>query len=125
MELSQEVAKQAGEKISKAKQELQENKDSFILFLKESLNDRKDHVNFFKKIICFQFIANLILVIAIVCLSIYFIHSTNKQSKESNQQFVELNQQFMDFVNETDFYYEVELLNEYSDLNTNNLNVTK
>lgn len=118
MELSQEVAKQAGEKISKAKQELQENKDSFILFLREMVDDSKEHVKFLRRIIVGLLIIVLVLIAGMIALNIYNQHTIKKMAKENNQQLI-------DFINETDFYYEVELLNEYSNLNTNNLNVTK
>lgn len=114
MELSQEVAKQAGEKISKAKEELQQNKDSFILFLREMIDDSKEHVKFLRRIIISLLIIILVLISGMVALNIYNQNAIKKMSKENNQQL-------MDFITQTDFYYEVEMLNEYSDFNYNNV----
>ena len=71
-----------------------------------------------RKIIKGMFAFCIILVLAIVGLTIFSIRNSNKQSKEFNQQL-------MDFINETDFYYEVELKNESSNFNTNNMNLKK
>ena len=118
MPLSEQVAKEASQKINKLDKELNENKDSFIFFLKDVLSDSKANVKFLKKIICFQFIGIIMLICGIIGIAIYCQNSTNKQYKESTKQF-------MDFINETDFYYEVELMNEYSDNNKNVMNVNK
>ena len=118
MELSQEVAKQAGEKISKAKKELEDNKDSFNLFLRETINDSKEHVSFLKKIIkalsVFFAIFILIAMFGLISMGMYNQHLIKKMSDENTKQL-------MDFINSTDFYYEVELMNENSDHNFNNL----
>lgn len=118
MELSQEVAKQAGEKISKAKKELEENKDSFNLFLRETINDSKEHVSFLKKIIkalsVFFAIFIFVAMLGLITMGMYNQHLIKKMSDENTKQL-------MDFINSTDFYYEVELMNENSDHNFNNL----
>ena len=116
--LSEHVAKEASQQINKLDKELNENKDSYIFFLKDVVNDGKDHVRFLRKIIKGLFVFCIILVLAIVGLTIFSIRNSNKQSKEFNQQL-------MDFINETDFYYEVELKNESSNFNTNNMNLKK
>lgn len=116
--LSEHVAKEASQQINKLDKELNENKDSYIFFLKDVVNDGKDHVRFLRKIIKGLFVFCIILVLAIVSLTIFSIRNSNKQSKEFNQQL-------MDFINETDFYYEVELKNESSNFNTNNMNLKK
>ena len=116
--LSEHVAKEASQQINKLDKELNENKDSYIFFLKDVVNDGKDHVKFLRKIIKGMFAFCIILVLAIVGLTIFSIRNSNKQSKEFNQQL-------MDFINETDFYYEVELKNESSNFNTNNMNLKK
>lgn len=114
MPLSQHVAKEASQQINKLDKELNENKDSFIFFLKDVINDNKQHVKVKNKVICFLCGLVLILILALVGLSIYFINLSNKQAKESTKQF-------MEFLNESEFYYEVELMNENSDYNFNNL----
>ena len=116
--LSEHVAKEASQKINKLNNELEDNKDSFILFLKEVVGDSRDHVRFLRKVIIGLFIALCLSIAGLIGLSVYHQYSTNKQSKETTKQI-------MDFMNQFDFYSEVEILNELSDYNNNNLNIRK
>ena len=121
IELSQEVAKQAGEKITKVKEELEENKDSFNLFLRETINDSNENVKFIRKsnrVLSILFgVFAIIALCAIVLLSMYNQHLVKQMADENTQRL-------MDFINSTEFYYDVELTNENSDFNYNNL-ITK
>lgn len=116
--LSEHVAKEASQQINKLSNELEGNKDSFIFFLKDVVNDGRNHVNFLRKIIGFLFITIIVLILGLIALSVYHQYSTNKQAKESTKQI-------MDFFNDFDFYSEVELMNEDANFNYNNLNVNK
>lgn len=118
MPLSEHVAKEASQKINKLNNELEDNKDSFILFLKEVVGDSRDHVKFLRKIIIGLFIALCLSIAGLIGLSVYHQHATSKQAKENTKQI-------MDFFNEFDFYSEIELMNEESDFNYNNVSVTK
>lgn len=118
MELSQEVAKQASEKIIKAKKELEENKDSFNLFLKETISDSNENARFVRKsnrLLSLLFgIFAIVALCGIILLSMYNQNLVKKMADENAKRM-------MDFINSTDFYYEVELKNESSDYNYNNL----
>lgn len=118
IELSQEVAKQAGEKITKVKEELEENKDSFNLFLRETINDSNENVKFIRKsnrVLSILFgVFAIVALCAIVLLSMYNQHLVKQMADENTQRL-------MDFINSTEFYYDVELKNENSDFNYNNL----
>lgn len=89
MPLSEHVAKEASHKITKLDKELNENKDSFIFFLKDVINDNKQHAKFLKKIIYILCGIVLTLIIALASLSVYFVNLSNKQSKETTKQFME------------------------------------
>ena len=118
MKLSKEVAKEAGEKVAKAKEELEHNKDSFNLFLRETISDSKEQARFQRKIIKVLSIILAIVSIVSICgfigLGMYNQHLIKKMAQENTQQM-------MDFINSTEFYYDVELTNENSDFNYNNL----
>ena len=118
MELSKKVAKEAGEKVAKAKEELEHNKDSFNLFLKETISDSNENVRFIRKsnrVLSILFgIFAIVALCGILLLSMYNQHLIKQMAQENTQQM-------MDFINSTDFYYEVELMNESSDNNHNTL----
>lgn len=115
MEISQEVAKKASEKINNVKRELEDNKDSYNSFLKDVLHDSRENTRFLKKVIVSLLIVILVLILGMVGLNIYNQNTIKKMSKENMNEF-------MKFINETDFYYEVDLSNESSNFNYNTIN---
>ena len=116
--LSEHVAKEASHQINKLSNELNENKDSYIYFLKDVLNDMREHSKFLKRVIASFFIVTVVLICGMVSLNLYNQRLIKTMASENNARL-------MDFIESTDFYYEVELSNESSDYNTNSLNVTK
>ena len=118
MKLSKEVAKEAGEKVAKAKEELEHNKDSFNLFLKETISDSNENVRFIRKsnrVLSILFgVFAIVALCGVIVLSMYNQHLIKQMAQDNTKQM-------MDFINSTDFYYEVELMNESSDNNFNTL----
>lgn len=118
MKLSKEVAKEAGEKVAKAKEELEHNKDSFNLFLKETISDSNENVRFIRKsnrVLSILFgVFAIVALCGVIILSMYNQHLIKQMAQDNTKQM-------MDFINSTDFYYEVELMNESSDNNHNTL----
>ena len=118
VELSQEVAKKASEKINNTKKELENNKDAYINFMKDVFNDTREHTKFLKKVVIYFSTALIILIIGIIGLTIYNQNTIKKMADENVKQFT-------DFVDAFEFYSEVEILNELSDNNENHLVVQK
>lgn len=118
MELSQEVAKQASEKINNAKKELEDNKDSYIAFMKDMICDSRGHNKFLKTIIVILFVITILLIGGMVGLNIYNQTLIKRMADENTKSMNE-------FIESFDFYSEVEILNELSDNNTNNLSINK
>ena len=118
MKLSKEVAKEAGQKVAKAKEELEHNKDSFNLFLKETISDSNENVRFIRKsnrVLSILFgVFAIVALCGVIILSMYNQHLIKQMAQDNTKQM-------MDFINSTDFYYEVELMNESSDNNHNTL----
>lgn len=133
VKLSEEVAKEASKKINCAKKELEENKDSFNLFLRETVNDSREHVAFLKKIVKILLISFIIFAVVavggLIAMGIYNQHLIKNMAYDNSQKMKQMAddnaQKIMDFMNQFDFYSEVEILNELSDYNQNNLNITK
>ena len=118
MELSKKVAEKASKEINEAKRELEDNKDSYIMFLKDVLNDTRSNTKFLKKTILMMFLAIVIMILAIGGVCIYSQNLIRNIAKENTQQI-------MDFINSTDFYSEIELLNDTSNYITNDMNVNR
>lgn len=118
VELSQEVAKKASEEINNTKKELENNKDAYIHFLKDVFNDAREHTKFLKKIIICFIVTLIILVGGTIGVTIYNQNAIRKMADDSIRQFT-------DFVEAFDFYSEVQILNELSDDNENNLVIHK
>lgn len=118
MELSKKVAEKASKEINEAKRELEDNKDSYIMFLKDVLNDTRSNTKFLKKTILMMFLAIVIMILAIGGVCIYSQNLIRNITKENTQQI-------MDFINSTDFYSEIELLNDTSNYITNDMNVNR
>lgn len=118
MELSKKVAEKASKEINEAKRELEDNKDSYIMFLKDVLNDTRSNTKFLKKTILMMFIAIVIMILAIGGVCVYSQNLIRNIAKENTQQI-------MDFINSTDFYSEIELLNDTSNYITNDMNVNR
>lgn len=115
MELSKKVAEKASKEINEAKRELEDNKDSYIMFLKDVLNDTRSNTKFLKKTILMMFLAIVIMILAIGGVCIYSQNLIRNITKENTQQI-------MDFINSTEFIYEVEMNNENSNFNNNEVN---
>ena len=118
MELSKKVAEKASKEINEAKRELEDNKDSYIMFLKDVLNDTRSNTKFLKKTILMMFLAIIIMILAIGGVCVYSQNLIRNIAKENAQQI-------MDFINSTDFYSEIELLNDTSNYITNDMNVNR
>lgn len=118
MELSKKVAEKASKEINEAKRELEDNKDSYIMFLKDVLNDTRSNTKFLKKTILMMFLAIVIMILAIGGVCVYSQNLIRNIAKENTQQI-------MDFINSTDFYSEIELLNDTSNYITNDMNVNR
>ncbi len=118
VELSKKVAEEASGKIIKVKKELEENKDAFISFLIDVSKDSHEHSRFLRRVIISLFITITILIGGMIALSIYNQHTIKKMADDNTQKLT-------DFINQFDFYSEVEILNELSDYNNNNLNITR
>lgn len=116
--LSKQVAKEASNQINRLNDELNDNKDSYIFFLKDMLGDSKGNVAFFKKVITALFVTVMLLIVGMVGLSVYSQREMKKLSQESNAAL-------MDFINSCDICSEIELMNENSNDNYNSLNVNK
>lgn len=116
--LSKQVAKEASNQINRLNDELNDNKDSYIFFLKDMLGDSKGNVAFFKKVITALFVTIMLLIVGMVGLSVYSQREMKKLSQESNAAL-------MDFINSCDICSEIELMNENSNDNYNSLNVNK
>jgi len=133
VKLSEEVAKEASKKINNAKKELEENKDSFNLFLKETIGDSRSHVSFLKKIVRILLISFIVFAVVavggLIAMGVYNQHLIKSMSDDNAQKMKQMAddnaQKMMDFLNQFDFYSEVEIMNELSDYNQNNLNISK
>lgn len=126
VELSQEVAKEASKKINTAKKELEENKDSYNLFLRETVADLRKNL---KKVLIGYIVTVFVFIIAMAVVGIYSEHLVKNMADKNAHQIKEMvddnAQKMSDFMNQFDFYSEVEIMNELSDYNQNNLNITK
>lgn len=118
MELSKKVAKEASEKINKTKKELEDNKDAYISFMRDVFDDTRKHTKFNKKLIVGLLISNVVFFFLTIGLAVYSLNLIKKTNDENTQKITE-------FMNQFDFYSEVEILNELSDYNNNNLNINK
>lgn len=118
VELSQEVAKEASKEINNTKKELENNKDAYISFMKDVFSDTREHTKFHKRLIIALLISNIITIFAMVGLNVYHQNALKSMADDNTQKI-------SDFMNQFDFYSEVEIMNEFSDYNHNNLNIKK
>lgn len=118
VKLSQEVAKEASKEINNTKKELENNKDAYISFMKDVFNDTREHTKFHKRLIIALFISNILVVLGMIGLNVYHQNALKAMADDNAQKI-------SDFMNQFDFYSEVEIMNEFSDYNQNNLNISK
>lgn len=112
--LSKKVAEEAGKKVREMAHELEENKDSYILFLKDVVSDNKEHRKSQDATIkkCFGVIFFLI-----ACMASLFVYGLNLMAKQ--------NEKFMHFMQTIDFYSEVELITDNESFNTGGITMSK
>lgn len=114
LELSKRVAEEAGKQVREMAHELESNKDSYILFLKDVVSDnkelRKSQSNTIKR--CF-----LAIFFLIACMTGLFVYGLNLMVKQ--------NEKFMNFMQTIDFYSEVELITDNESFNTGGITMSK
>lgn len=114
LSLSKKVAEEASKQVREMAHELEENKDSYILFLKDVVADnrelRKREGATIKR--CF-----LAIFFLIACMTGLFVYGLNLMAKQ--------NEKFMNFMQTIDFYSEVELTTDNESFNTGGITMSK
>jgi hypothetical protein len=129
LELSKKVAEESAKQIREVVNELEHNKDGFIMFLKDSNSDKKEEVRASRKTIRWCFVTILVLIIALFSVSIACLLIVKNMAAESNAKTIEIvtetNERFMKFLEEAEFYTEVEMQTDNASFNSGGISLTR
>lgn len=127
--ISEHVAKEASERVCTIKHELEDNKDSYIAFMKDVLTDSREHSRFLKKVVIIAFIVLGLTIAGVFGLTVYNQRAMKAMADENAKNLTEMAKQtteeFISFIDGTDFYSEYEMSVENHSLNLGDMNVTK
>lgn len=118
LELSKKVAEESAKQIREVVNELEHNKDGYIMFLKDSNSDKKEEVRSSRRTIHWCFITILVLIIALFSVSIACLFIVKNMSDETNGRILK-------FMEEAEFYTEVELQTDNASFNSGGINLYK
>lgn len=129
LELSKKVAEESAKQIREIVNELEHNKDGFIMFLKDTNSDKKEEVRASRKTIRWCFIIILILIAVSFCISIACLTIVKNMAEENNNKMIkvvsETNERYMKFLENAEFYTEVEMQTDNSSFNAGGISLTK
>lgn len=129
LELSKKVAEESAKQIREVVNELEHNKDGFIMFLKDTNSDKKEEVRASRKTIRWCFIIILILIAVSFCISIACLTIVKNMAEENNNKMIkvvsETNERYMKFLENAEFYTEVEMQTDNSSFNSGGISLTK
>lgn len=129
LELSKKVAEESAKQIREIVNELEHNKDGFIMFLKDTNSDKKEEVKASRKTIRWCFIIILILIAVSFCISIACLTIVKNMAEENNNKMIkvvsETNERYMKFLENAEFYTEVEMQTDNSSFNAGGISLTK
>lgn len=129
LELSKKVAEESAKQIREIVSELEHNKDGFIMFLKDTNSDKKEEVRASRKTIRWCFIIILILIAVSFCISIACLTIVKNMAEENNNKMIkvvsETNERYMKFLENAEFYTEVEMQTDNSSFNAGGISLTK
>ena len=118
IEISEKVAEEAGKQMQQLKREIESNKTAHISLLEDILSDVKEQRKFLKFISISLFILLLVVIIGSFGLSLV------------NQKFlkdctVQNTKKMLDFISNTDFNSNIEMITDNNSENNGNLSITK
>lgn len=118
IEISEKVAEEAGKQMQQLKREIESNKTAHISLLEDILSDVKEQRKFLKFISISLFILLLVVIIGSFGLSLV----NQKFLKDCTVQNTE---KMLDFISNTDFNSNVEMIADNNSENNGNLSITK
>jgi hypothetical protein len=118
IEISEKVAEEAGKQMQQLKREIESNKTAHISLLEDILSDVKEQRKFLKFISISLFILLLVVIIGSFGLSLV----NQKFLKDCTVQNTE---KMLDFISNTDFNSNVEMITDNNSENNGNLSITK
>lgn len=125
--ISEHVAKEASERVCTIKHELEDNKDSYIAFMKDVLTDSREHSRFLKKVVIIAFIVLGLTIAGVFGLTVYNQRAMKAMADENAKNLTEMAKQtteeFISFIDGTDFCSEYEMLVKNHSLNLGDMNV--
>ena len=118
IEISEKVAEEAGKQMQQLKREIESNKTAHISLLEDILSDVKEQRKFLKFISISLFILLLVVIIGSFGLSLV------------NQKFlkdctVQNTKKMLDFISNTDFNSNIEMITDNNSENNGDLSITK
>ena len=118
IEISEKVAEEAGKQMQQLKREIESNKTAHISLLEDILSDVNEQRKFLKFISISLFILLLVVIIGSFGLSLV----NQKFLKDCTVQNTE---KMLDFISNTDFNSNVEMITDNNSENNGNLSITK
>lgn len=107
--ISEHVAKEASERVCTIKHELEDNKDSYIAFMKDVLTDSREHNRFLKKVVIIAFVVLALTIAGVFGLTVYNQRAMKAMADENAKNLTEMAKQtteeFISFIDGTDFLF--------------------
>ncbi len=127
--ISEQVAKEASEKVCTIKHELEDNKDSYIAFMKDVLMDSREHSRFLKKVVIIAFVVLAFAIAGVFGLTVYNQRAMKAMADENARNLTDMAKQtteeFVDFLTNADMCSEYEMIVKDESFNLGDMNVTK
>ena len=118
IKISEKVAEEAGKQMNKLKKEIESNKDIKLSILQDVIQDIREQRKFLKFISISLFILLLVVIIGSFGLSLV----NQKFLKDCTVQNTE---KMLDFISNTDFNSNIEMITDNNSENNGNLSITK
>lgn len=127
--ISEQVAKEASEKVCTIKHELEDNKDSYIAFMKDVLTDSREHSRFLKKVVIIAFVVLGLTIAGVFGLTVYNQRAMKAMADENARNLTDMAKQtteeFMNFLTDVDLCSEYEMIVKDESFNLGDMNVTR